>query len=224
MPATPLAPSSPEVDEGFLLLAPALLAEAIRRLKTQPIVPLPALSESGRRRLVEAAGGIGYRDATPVIGEGDKAVSQDFEVSLDFPRFPPDSPFTHAAAAFERLTLNALDRLEASAVDEPPRFNDLIVQRYPAGSRGISPHRDHLRYRLLVALFVLEGDGRFCVCDDRSGEGAEVVAARPGDLLLMRAPGLWGMNDRPFHFLNRIEAGRISLGVRFDTRPDATSN
>lgn len=194
------------------------LAQAIARLRSDPAVSLPGLGESALRRLATAAGEIGYRDARPVIGEGARAVTQDFEVSLDFPRFPPDSPFSHLAAALEAVTSEALACLGPDAYPDPLRFNDLIVQRYPAGSRGISPHRDHLRYRALVALFILSGDGRFCLCADRSGRDPIELPSPPGSLLLMRAPGLWGREERPFHYLDGIESGRISLGLRFDSR------
>ena len=65
--------------------------------------------------------------------------------------------------------------------------------------------------------FVVSGDGRFCLCADRRGMAAREVAALPGDLLLMRAPGLAGSSDRPFHFLDRITAERLSFGLRWDT-------
>lgn len=216
-----LAQTAPGAAQDGFLLGPRELAQAILRLRDEPALSLPALGEPLRRRLAAEAGRIGYRDARPVIGEGDKAVYQDFEVSLDFPRFPPESPFTRLAADFEALTADALASLDPPAAEERPRYNDLIVQRYPAQSRGISPHRDHLRYRILVALFVLSGDGRFAVCADRSGRDAWSLHSPPGSLLLMRAPGLWGLNERPFHFLDGIRVGRVSLGVRYDCRaPD----
>ena len=117
----------------------------------------------------------------------------------------------------DRALADAARRIEPNPLPHGFRINDLILQRYAPGSRGITPHRDHLRYRGLVALLVVSGDGRFCLCADRRGVGAREVAALPGDLLLMRAPGLAGSSDRPFHFLDRITAERLSFGLRWDT-------
>jgi len=110
-----------------------------------------------------------------------------------------------------------------SLVEEPTafRFNDLIVQRYPAGCRGISPHRDHARYVVVVAILVLSGDGEFCVCQDRSGGTAVEISARPGDLVLMRAPGLRGAGPRPFHLLRNVTRCRRTVGLRYDVEKGA---
>ena len=45
----------------------------------------------------------------------------------------------------------------------------------------------------------------------------------PGSLLLMRAPGFAGREDRPFHFLNEVAEERVCLGLRYDTRREAGS-
>ena len=196
------------------------LAEAIARLAQEPLLALPLLAPSARDFLRDAGEALPYRPAKPVVGKDQAAVQQDFEVSLYFPRFPPDSPFTAFAAAFERLTAEALALLDPPAYPGPVLMNDLIVQRYHPGSVGITPHRDHLRYEALVAIFPLSGRARFCVCSDRQGSDTQEIPAEPGDLLLMRAPGLFGLRDRPFHFVDRIESRRISLGLRYDVRAE----
>ena len=75
-------------------------------------------------------------------------------------------------------------------------------------------------YAGLVAIVTLAGEARFFVCDDRAGAGAREVPIPPGGLCLMRAPGFAGLTDRPFHYLSEVgDAGRISRGIRHDTRP-----
>jgi alkylated DNA repair dioxygenase AlkB len=101
-----------------------------------------------------------------------------------------------------------------------PSLNDLVVQRYAAGSRGITPHRDHVRYRNLVAIVTLAGQARFFVCRERSGTDAREVAIPPGSLLLMRAPGFAGRSDRPFHFLSDVTSTRVCVGIRHDVQAD----
>ena len=69
---------------------------------------------------------------------------------------------------------------------------------------------------MVVAILVLSGDGEFCVCQNRTGEGAVEVPARPGDLVLMRAPGLRGAGPRPFHLLRNVTRYRRTVGLRYD--------
>jgi len=65
---------------------------------------------------------------------------------------------------------------------------------------------------------VLAGAGRFLDSADRAGRAAREVPAPPGQLLLMRAPGFNGRNDRPFHAVREITAERSILGLRQDSR------
>ena len=143
---------------------------------------------------------------------------QDFDVALDF---PPDSPFRSLAAALGAQLREALSL--APCLDEPAgfRLNDLILQRYRRGSFGITPHRDHVGYRGLVAIITLSGAAPFFVCADRAGRAAREIPAPPGHLLLMRAPGYGAPRPRPFHFLGTVTEARLSLGLRYDSRRDA---
>ena len=68
----------------------------------------------------------------------------------------------------------------------------------------------------LVVIVQMSGDGRFGHCADRSGAGARMLDAGPGDAILMRAPGFGDSKHRPFHFLDGITVERYSLGIRSD--------
>ena len=202
------------IDWNFLPSEEAL-ADALARLEAEDAVALPLLDEAACALLLAADERLTYRLARPTIGEGERQVRQDFTLCADI---PAESLFWSFAAALEDLVNRALARLEPSPLPQA-RLNDLIVQRYPAGSAGITPHRDHIRYQGLVALVTLAGRGRFYVCDDRGGSGAREVPDRAGNLSLMRAPGFAGRRDRPFHFLEDITEPRVSLGLRHDVRP-----
>lgn len=197
------------------LAGPAEIAGALAHLKRAPAVSLPFFGARARRRLIGATTRLRYRPATPVIGAGGTAVRQDFELCMAI----PDTSLLRAFAARLEAMLNAaLARLEPRPLARPLHLNDAIVQRYPAGSRGITAHRDHIRYQDLVALVTLSGAARFCLCDDRAGANARELPCPPGHLLLIRAPGFGGHRDRPFHFLDRVTRPRLSLGLRHDTR------
>ncbi len=194
---------------------PTELAEALTRLDAEHAVSLPLLGARVRRRLIGATTRLPYRPAIPVVGAGANAVRQDFELCMAI----PERSLLHAfAAALEALLNAALDRLEPQPLAKPLRLNDVIVQRYPKGSLGITAHRDHLRYQGLVALVTLSGAARFCLCDDRAGRAARELPCPPGHLLLLRAPGFGGRRDRPFHLLDRVTRPRLSLGLRHDAR------
>ncbi|HXF72459.1 MAG TPA: hypothetical protein VNO79_07620 [Actinomycetota bacterium] len=97
------------------------------------------------------------------------------------------------------------------------RVGEVGVARYRPGSLGITPHLDGRWYRRLVAVLTVHGRARFAICGSR--DAADVVEewrTEPGDLVLMRGPGLAGHRDgRPFHLVEGPRRGtRLSLGFR----------
>ena len=98
--------------------------------------------------------------------------------------------------------------------------NDISIQRYQAGSLGISPHLDNKRYRYLVAIFTLEGAAPLALCTDRQGAVQHEWETVPGSLVLLRGPGLGGAEDgRPLHAVGGpTEGRRTSLTFRLDSR------
>jgi hypothetical protein len=94
--------------------------------------------------------------------------------------------------------------------------NEIGVARYGPGSLGITPHLDGKWYRRLVAVLTLYGRSRFAISRSREGEITADWRPGPGDLVLLRAPGLGGVRDgRPFHLVEGPSRGvRCSLGIR----------
>ncbi len=174
----------------------------------------PLLGSAAAAALVEAAAALTYRRARPVIGEGDRAVHQDFEICMGVPE---TSVFRQVARELEAALDAGLARLNPRPLARF-RINDIVLQRYHPGSRGITAHRDHIRYVGLVAIIQLSGDGVFALCDNRAGTNLRVIPCGPGDLLLMRAPRYAGRTDRPFHLVRAIGVERYSLGLREDSR------
>ncbi len=196
----------------WLSVAAVDMAPALARLRRQDAVSLDVLTEDGRLSLLRAAERLPYRAATPVIGEGDRKVYQDFSLSV---AFEPDDLFHRFAKAFGRLVAQAAHSSSPVPLGAAFCFNDLILQRYPVGAGGITPHRDHIKYRELVALISLSGSGRFILSADRAGADPREVPIPQGSALLMVAPGFAGRRDRPFHALSDITQERYSLGLRY---------
>ncbi|MGH9151251.1 MAG: hypothetical protein ACRD03_02355, partial [Acidimicrobiales bacterium] len=68
------------------------------------------------------------------------------------------------------------------------RPTEARYMRYTGGRVGLGPHVDGKFYRMLVFVFSLAGSAEFRLAADGSGPAADLVV-RPGDLLVMRAPG-----------------------------------
>lgn len=97
--------------------------------------------------------------------------------------------------------------------------NEVHVQRYVANALGITPHLDLKRYRVLIAIVTAAGSARFTLCKDRAGSLLERWDVTPGSLVLLRAPGLGGDDDRrPLHAVEGPPAGhRISVTWRMNS-------
>ena len=191
------------------------MAAALARVAREDAAVVPLLAPEDCRPFIESGADLSFRRAKPVMGEGERAVYQDFDICL---RIPRPHRLWQLAQAVDRLIAAALGTMDAPPLDGY-EINDLVLQRYPPGARGITPHRDHVRYVGLVVIVQLSGDGRFGLCEDRNGAGIRALAAGPGDGILMRAPGFTGATGRPFHFLDGITAERYSFGMRCDRAP-----
>ena len=189
------------------------LTDGLGRLADEDALAVPYLTGGECTALVEICEGLTFRDARPVLGKPGQEVYQDLELTTDIPF---GSPLFELAKRLETDLQVSLSRLSMAPPEYPFVINDFIVQRYLPGQKGITPHRDPLRYRGIVAIVVLSGSGRFWVCDDRRGAGARIVPGLPGDLLLMRAPDYAGISQRPFHALSDIAQTRYSFGMRYD--------
>lgn len=199
-----------------LLPSASELAAAITRTAREDAASLPLLTDQLTEAMLRACAGLSYRAARPLVGAAGQEVRQDFELSVDI---GAAGPLRELAAALTRLTGAARVLLPDDPVPEGLVFNDLIVQRYAGGSAGITPHRDHVRYRGLVVLVTLLGRSELLLCDDRAGGNARAFPMAPGVATLMAAPGFAGENRRPFHCVAPLREPRVSLGLRYDTRP-----
>jgi hypothetical protein len=154
-----------------------------------------------------------WHTASPEVGT--HKIKQGYRYTGNFPESSIFTAVTHALQA-QLNTACAAHRPDYLSV--PLQFNDLLVHRYSTGDLGISPHRDGLRYLNVIAVFVVEGKGRFGRCDDREGTNSHGIRNEPGDLLLMRAPGFCGEDIQPFHFVDGIKSQRTSFALRHDRR------
>lgn len=191
------------------------LREIVEALAQSGALAVPLLSDESRYSLLDAARVSRFRTARPSVGQGERQVCQRMEVCG---QFPDDSIFRTLNREFQTFwdawLIEGLAQGLASPFEGRLNFNDLMLQRYGVGEVGITPHRDRTAYRNLVCLFILEGQGRFYLCNDRQGRGAREIPHQAGDVVLMRAPGFQGSVERPFHFVRDIQAPRYVFGLR----------
>lgn len=128
--------------------------------------------------------------------------------------FPEDSLFLQVQQELEEWLNSGFSQSFPKHLSEPVSFSNLVAQRYEVGPIGVSAHRDGRSFINLIAIFVLEGTGRFCACDDREGSNSRLIRNEPGDLLLMRGTGFLGSDFQPFHFVDNISERRTSFSLR----------
>ena len=169
------------------------------------------LSEPFRRRLQRQIESLPFRPAPEVVGE----VRQQTET------WEPteDSGSPPAIEALRRALARAARRSGIRGL-RTWRPNDVAVQRYRAGSVGITSHRDGKRFRRLVAVVTTLGEAEFAIRHERHGEVMAGWEVGPGGLVLLRGPGLAGARDgRPFHEVSGPREGvRYSVGFRMEVR------
>jgi len=190
------------------------VSACINRLPSVGAVACPCLDVPEAKALVSLVDELEYRPARSVTGSDKARVYQDFDLCYDV---PSEHSLWDFAQVLEVALTSALAGAEVDSAGNPLRLNDLIVQRYLPGCSGITPHRDHVRYGVLIAIVLLTGDGYFGICEDRLGSESKEIDFKPGELLLMGAPGLTSSFKRPFHYVNSVTDSRRTIGLRYDT-------
>jgi hypothetical protein len=198
------------MNETTWLIADVNIADVICALAVAGAATVPGiLRDEVRRRLLEEVRAFPFIAAPAIVKP--YGVRQHYAAVTSF---PPDSGFRALREAFQALLENRLALLPAYPFATPLCFNGGALHRYPPGPLGISPHRDSARSLNLIAIFVLEGKGRFFVCQDRDGRNAVDLPNAPGDLILLRAPGFMGADVRPFHGVADIAEQRTTFALR----------
>ena len=188
------------------------IGRVLEELSSVGATSVKILDEDFRMALLKEAEGYDYKPEDEIVGSGARLVRQ--QVS-SFDDLPEGSDYVLLKNSFQDLLERRLADAESYLFETALNFNSMILQRYEKGSIGITPHRDGLSYVNLVCVFAIGGRGRFYVCSDRSGRDAREIDASPGNVILMRAPGMFGFEDnRPFHYVTDIQETRYSFGLR----------
>ena len=191
------------------------VVEMLDRLEREDAIAVPALTAEYRAWLLQEARTAPFREARPAVGRGERLVRQRMGVHNGF---EAGSRFHDLTAHYQAVWDGWLACVASCPFESRLVFNDMMLQVYEPGETGITPHMDRTSYRNLICLFVLEGRGRFGICEDRTGRGSRIIAHEPGDVVLTRAPGFRGSDYRPFHYLDCITERRYVFGLRHERR------
>ena len=184
-------------------------------LRSNGAVAAPLLARGHRHELLDDARQHTYRRGRAEVGAGERLVRQ----GLDYcDSLWPDGRLSRLVGAVQAHLEQGFRRLPDYPFATPLRLHEPMLQHYAAGSIGITPHLDQAPYINLVVVIVLGGGGTFFVCADRRGRDLREIPAPPGDMILLRCPGLAGARQRVFHGVRDIDADRYSLGLRQDRR------
>lgn len=156
--------------------------------------------------------------------EGTLNVIQKFD-RYAFLHMPVGMPF------LRQLQLATAELVQGNGKHYPQLFSwnaiDIVIQRY--GPDGIlTGHKDLARHPYIIASFTLTGSCRFEVLETRDGRVTKSIQPKPGDLVLLRAPGLaspFGVDDRPFHRVSGALDSRVprtSVTFRDNLSPGRT--
>lgn len=96
--------------------------------------------------------------------------------------------------------------------------NEVYVQRYGAGSAGITSHRDRKTFVRLIGIVSLGAPAEFQTSLQRGGPPLARFPVESGDLVLLRGHGFGKRPDRrPFHAVSGPESGvRYSVTFRMN--------
>ena len=184
--------------------------EILNNLDKYGGVSLPVISENFRKELFSEALTYEYHKQPEVVGKG--LVREEIS-SSDI--FPYGSLFFKLKESFESSFLKGLANLdERNVFEKGLRFNEMSLQHYEKDSIGITPHMDGRSMINLICVFILKGESKFALCDDRSAANPYYLDTTPGNVIIMRGPGFRGSDFRPFHFVTDIASDRIVFGLR----------
>lgn len=187
----------------------------VRELDKHGGVSVRLLTESFRQELLAEAEMYQY-DKQPEIVGLHKVREQLSSVTTPL---PPGSLFYKLKEQLEEMIIGKMIATGATDLFAAPlRFNEISLQRYDAGSIGITPHMDGRSVVNLICVVILEGRSRFALCEDRQGNNPYDLDTTPGNIIFMRSTGYRGSDVRPFHFVSDIPEKRIIVGIRQTTK------
>ena len=150
-----------------------------------------------------------FEPATPEVGK--RKVQQLFsEITIS----PRSTIINTNVLGVQKYLADWLRRCGGSTVMDPLfQFREIRMHRYPIGGK-LEYHKDNAVFRNIIANVLLKGESNFYVADDVYGTNARLIEAKPGWVIVLAAPGLFGKKWQRPHCVANVTMERISLGMR----------
>lgn len=182
-------------------------------------VSIPIIGEEVRTKVLREVRKGYYMDIPELLTAWREDQPYMIHQQLEQTEVPSDEGLLGALMTEFKATLDEALKTFQPGVDYPFAspfvFNKYgLINRYPAGSIGMSPHVDHQSFVNMVAVFVIDGQGRFFVCDDIERNNSVEIDATPGNVILMRAPGFLPRDGQQWHYVTNITTERYVLSLR----------
>lgn len=196
-------------SRSLLSYTPSIVSNLISELKEKDVCVIPLLSQELCNKMKNET------DAFPFIQAEEfyptSNCRQNFTYFYDYPK---DTFIWSVANELEKM-LTLSSKNEAHAVFETPlSFTEMAAHHYEISEIGIDPHRDESRYRNIIAICVIEGEGEFYTTTEKINGVEKIIHARVGDVIFMRAPGFMNSDIRPIHGVRNITSPRLSITFR----------
>ena len=185
--------------------------QIVAALTAYGAVSIPFLHEDFRLGLLREAQSYTYSPEPEIVGRGPEAVRQQVASQCIV---SPEGAYAALRTAFQAVCNDTFQAVVPYPFATRLRLTDIRLQKYAQGSLGITPHRDGAQFCNVVSIFMISGQARFAVCANRLGGAAREIDVSPGRLLLLRAPGFLGADERPFHYVTDIREERYSCALR----------
>ena len=181
---------------------------ALAELRGPGAVSITLIPDDVRHLLWEEAAGCAFTREPKYTGPNE--VEQNLWLTRDL---PADGALVTYTELLQNHIASTFARLGEPVFETPLAFNERVVQKYEPNSVGVSLHRDFSTDRNLICISMLFGHGEFCLADNREGDNLRPLDSRPGQVILMRAPGFVGVskNKRPYHTARKITTFRCSF-------------
>jgi hypothetical protein len=191
-----------------LLDAPFTKIESIlEQVRTRAAISLPILPPETCKELVEEC--TNYEEAPFWFDDdGDGGMAADFK-SEKF----SGSKLLEFRNLFQLRLHESLKGANPYPFTQEPNFRELSYLTYAATSQGMVPHTD-IDARNIILVFNLIGLGRFFLCDDEKGSNPVELQTTPGNVTIIRAPGLVGVTEEQWHFVRDIRSKRYIACLR----------
>lgn len=167
---------------------------------------VPILPEESRRILLEEARGYEFDYMMPIGFRFHRGLSG---------LIHRKNKFELLGHIFQEFFDRQCQNLPRYPFDSRLEFTHMTLNFYKNGSPGLQKHSDPAICRNLICIFVIDGRCRFLIYPaTQSREDYKELDSSPGNLIILRAPGFYGMNDCIPHSVSDVSGVRYSFVLR----------